>query len=85
MAKDPTLKKKRKSEAAGMDVDPPVAGTASASAVVADVEEPSKKKSKKEKKSKGDETVDGDVTEKKSKKEKKDDVSRPALNSYAVN
>ena len=37
MAKDPTLKKKRKSEAVAMEVDAPVEGTASAVAVVADV------------------------------------------------
>jgi hypothetical protein len=37
MAKDPTLKKKRKSEAVAMDVDAPVEGTASAVAVEADV------------------------------------------------
>jgi hypothetical protein len=37
MAKDPTLKKKRKSEAAAMDVDAPAEGTTSAAAVVAEV------------------------------------------------
>jgi hypothetical protein len=37
MAKDPTLKKKRKSEAVAMEVDAPAEGTASAVAVVADV------------------------------------------------
>jgi hypothetical protein len=37
MAKDPTLKKKRKSEAVAMEVDAPAEGTASAVAVEADV------------------------------------------------
>ncbi|KAG7575446.1 hypothetical protein FFLO_00265 [Filobasidium floriforme] len=67
MAKDPTLKKKRKSEAVAMEVDAPAEGTASAVAVEADVEDAhakkKAKKEKKEKKSKGDETVDaGNVT-----------------------
>jgi hypothetical protein len=37
MAKDPTLKKKRKSEAVAMEVDAPAEGTTSAVAVEADV------------------------------------------------
>ncbi|KAJ9118850.1 hypothetical protein QFC24_006049 [Naganishia onofrii] len=85
MAKDPTLKKKRKSEAM-LEPAAPEEGSTSAQAVVAEVDsEHAEKKAKKEKKDKkkkdadgdvtmateaGDVTVDGDKKEKKEKKEK---------------
>ncbi|KAJ9114143.1 hypothetical protein QFC20_001659 [Naganishia adeliensis] len=62
MAKDPTLKKKRKSEAM-LDAAAPAEGSTSAQAVVAEVDaEHAEKKAKKEKKDKKKKQSDGDVT-----------------------
>jgi hypothetical protein len=62
MAKDPTLKKKRKSEAM-LDAAPPAEGSTSAQAVVAEVDaEHAEKKAKKDKKDKKKKSGDGDVT-----------------------
>jgi hypothetical protein len=86
MAKDPTLKKKRKSEAM-LDAAAPAEGSTSAQAVVAEVDSAhAEKKAKKEKKSKKSKDADGDVTmateagdvtvdESSKKKEKKEKVS----------
>lgn len=92
MAKDPTLKKKRKSEAM-LDAAPPAEGSTSAQAVVAEVDaEHAEKKAKKEKKEKKKKAAEGDVTmateagdvtmeESGKKKEKKEKVS-PRGNSH---
>lgn len=63
MAKDPTLKKKRKSEAM-LDAAAPAEGSTSAQAVVAEVDAAhTEKKAEKEKKDKKkSKDVDGDVT-----------------------
>jgi hypothetical protein len=94
MAKDPTLKKKRKSEAM-LEPAAPEEGSTSAQAVVAEVDsehaEKKAKKEKKEKKDKKKKDADGDVTmateagdvtvdgDKKEKKEKKEKVCRKTL------
>ncbi|KAJ9110273.1 hypothetical protein QFC19_001676 [Naganishia cerealis] len=91
MAKDPTLKKKRKSEAM-LEPAAPEEGSTSAQAVVAEVEsehaEKKAKKEKKEKKDKKKKDADGDVTmateagdvtvDDASKKEKKEKKEKPA-------
>lgn len=62
MAKDPTLKKKRKSEAM-LEPAAPAEGSTSAQAVVAEVDSEKKsKKAKKDKKDKKQKDADGDVT-----------------------